>query len=65
MTRTSARTSLTDLLASPPDIDRARILATTEAEIRAQAVADGDDPDAEAEGYRWFRLPTTCGGPWA
>lgn len=55
--RTSARTSLTDLLASPPDIDRARILATTEAEIRAQAVADGDDPDAEAEGYRLVPPP--------
>ena len=46
-----ARTSLTDLLATPQDIDRARILATTEAEIRAQAVADGDDPEADAGGY--------------
>ncbi|GJE58815.1 helix-turn-helix domain-containing protein [Methylobacterium trifolii] len=46
-----ARRSLSELMRTPPDVDWERIGNTTEADIRRQARADGDDPDEEPEGY--------------
>lgn len=40
------RKSLDELRAQRPVIDRAKIAATTDEEIRRQAVEDGEDPDA-------------------
>ena len=40
-----ART-LEEIRASKPKVDRARMAATTEADIRRQTVEDGEDPDA-------------------
>ncbi|RVU17819.1 helix-turn-helix domain-containing protein [Methylobacterium oryzihabitans] len=47
-----ARLSLERLKAAPPVVDRAKIAATTEEDIRRQMVEDGEDPDAEPSGYR-------------
>lgn len=47
-----ARVSLEDLRAAAADIDRAKLDATTEADIRRHAIEDGEDPDAEPTGYR-------------
>ena len=46
-----AKRSLESILAAPPDIDRERLDATTEEEIRRQAREDGEDPDASTDGY--------------
>ena len=45
------RKSLKDIAASPPDVDRAKIGATTEDDIRRHAIEDGQDPDSSAEGF--------------
>jgi len=41
------RMTLEEASARPLDIDRARLDATTEADIRRYQIADGFDPDAE------------------
>lgn len=52
-----AKRSLAELMRQQPDIDRARIAATTEEEIRRHAIEDGDDPD-EAEDGRLIVPPS-------
>ena len=52
-----ARISLEQLRANRPHADRARIDATTEADIRRHAREDGQDPDAEPAGYRAVPAP--------
>ena len=42
-----ARHTLEQILASEPQIDRAKIDATTEEDIRRHMIEDGEDPDAE------------------
>lgn len=42
-----ARMTLDEIKAARPQIDRAKIDATTEAEIEAQMIEDGEDPEAE------------------
>ena len=39
--------TLANIRASRPEIDRVKVDATTEADIRRFAVEDGEDPDAE------------------
>jgi putative transcriptional regulator len=46
-----AEKSLDDLMRAAPQIDPERIARTTEAEIRRQALDDGEDPDSESSGY--------------
>ena len=41
------RKSLEDIKAAKPDIDRAKIDATTEADIRHHMIEDGEDPNRE------------------
>ena len=41
-----ARMTLDEIKASHPQADRAKIEATTEAEIAAQMIEDGEDPEA-------------------
>ncbi|GJD56325.1 MULTISPECIES: helix-turn-helix domain-containing protein [Methylobacterium] len=43
--------SLESILAAAPNLDRERLEATTEEEIRRQAREDGEDPDASTNGY--------------
>ena len=45
------RKSLKQLEARPPVINRKLMKATSEAAIRRQAIADGDDPAAALPGY--------------
>ena len=45
------RKSLADIRANPPTIDRAKIDATTQEDIRRQMIEDGEDPDVESTGY--------------
>ncbi len=45
------RKSLIEIKASPPRVDRAKIDASTEEDIRRMAIEDGDDPDAPVEGF--------------
>lgn len=45
------RKSLADIRASRLVVDRARLDATTEEDIRRQAVEDGQDPDEDHTGY--------------
>lgn len=47
-----ARVSLEDLRAVAAGVDRAKLDATTEEDIRRHAIEDGEDPDAEQAGYR-------------
>lgn len=42
-----ARITLEEALARPPDIDRAKLAATTEEDIRRYMIEDGFDPDAD------------------
>lgn len=42
-----ARVTLADLRRSRPHVDRAMLESTTEAQIRKQAIEDGEDPDIE------------------
>lgn len=42
-----ARYTLEEILASPPDFDRAKFEATTEEDIRRHMIEDGQDPDEE------------------
>jgi putative transcriptional regulator len=46
------RMSLEQLRTHKPDIDRAKIDAMTEEDIRRHMIEDGEDPDAEPTGYR-------------
>ena len=45
-----ARRSLSDIMASAPDIDRAKLDATTEEDIRRYKVEDGYGPDYRPSG---------------
>lgn len=45
-----ARRSLNEIMASPPDIDRAKLDATTDEDIRRYKLEDGFDPDARPAG---------------
>ena len=49
-----ARASLTleDIKASRPMVDRAKVAATTEADIRRHQIEDGEDPDAPLPPFR-------------
>jgi putative transcriptional regulator len=40
------RKSLKEILASKPDVDEAKLAATTEEDIRRHAIEDGEHPDA-------------------
>jgi len=42
-----ARYTLEEILASDPHVDRAKIDATTDEDIRRHMIEDGEDPDAE------------------
>ncbi|MGX7705978.1 helix-turn-helix domain-containing protein [Methylobacterium sp. Gmos1] len=53
-----ARVSLEDLRATAAGIDRAKIDATTEEDIRRHAIEDGEDPDAVPTGYRLLQPVT-------
>lgn len=44
-----ARVTLEELKARRPRLDRARIAATTEEDIREHMVQDGEDPDAQID----------------
>ena len=46
------RKSLDELLAQRPVVDRAKIDATTEVDIRRHAIEDGEDPDAPLMNYQ-------------
>jgi putative transcriptional regulator len=52
-----ARISLDQLRANRPQVDREKLDATTEADIRRHTVEDGQDPDAAPEGYRLVPAP--------
>lgn len=54
-----ARMTLEQVLATPPEIDRARIEATTEADIRRHMQEDGEDPDAPMRSEAWAPSPAT------
>jgi hypothetical protein len=45
------RKTLAELRANPTTIDRAKVAATTEADIRRHMIEDGEDPDAVLEGF--------------
>ena len=49
-----ARTSLTleDIKAGRPVVDRAKVVATTEADIRRHQIEDGEDPEAPLPPFR-------------
>ena len=47
-----ARMTLDEIKAASPQIDRARIEATTEAEIVVQMGQDGEDPNADLGSFR-------------
>jgi putative transcriptional regulator len=42
-----ARKTLEEILASEPDVDHAKLDATTEEDIRRHMIEDGQDPDAD------------------
>lgn len=44
-----ARITLEDALKRPRTVDRSRIEATTEDDIRRHMIEDGEDPDAEID----------------
>ena len=46
------RKSLDELLSQRPVVDRAKIDATTEVDIRRHAIEDGEDPDAPLMNYQ-------------
>lgn len=46
------RMNLTQIQASRPKVNRAKVETTTEADIRRQAQEDGEDPDAPLETVR-------------
>ena len=52
-----ARMTLEQILAVPPEIDRAKVEATTEADIRRQMREDGEDPDAPLRPEDWAPSP--------
>jgi hypothetical protein len=56
-----ARTVMTleEIKASHPIVDRAKVAATTEADIRRQQIEDGEDPDAPLPPFRLHRRPPT------
>ena len=43
------RKSLEDMKAAEPDIDRAKVDATSEEDIRRQMIEDGEDPELQIE----------------
>ena len=52
-----ARVSLEQLRASRPQVERDKLDATTEADIRRHAIEDDQDPDAELSGYTLVPAP--------
>ncbi len=44
--------TLEEIRASRPTVDRAKIAATTEADIRCHQIEDGEDPDAQFPPFR-------------
>ena len=46
-----ARMTLDEIKAARPQIDRAKIEATTDAEIAVQMIQDGEVPEAEPGGF--------------
>lgn len=46
-----ARVTLEEIRASRPKIDRAKVEATTEADIRRHMLEDGEDPEADPTGF--------------
>lgn len=52
-----AKRSLESILAGAPDVDQARLDATTEEDIRQHAREDGEDPDAPLDGYVLVPVP--------
>ena len=44
--------TLGEIRASSPDVDEARLAATTEADIRQHMIEDGEDPEAEPGPYK-------------
>lgn len=52
-----AKRSLESILAVAPDVDQARMDATTEEDILRHAREDGEDPDASSDGYVLVPVP--------
>lgn len=52
-----ARMNLEDVLAAEPRVDRAKLASTTEDDIRAQMIEDGQDPAEELAGFIETVLP--------
>lgn len=48
------RMTLDEIMSRPADVDREKIDATTEADIRRQMIEDGQDPDAPLDGLRFL-----------
>lgn len=48
-----ARMTLEQIKASRPRVDRAKLEATTEEDIRRHMIEDGEDPDAQPTSYEW------------
>lgn len=46
-----ARRTLEDIMASQPQVDHARLDATTDEEIRRNMIEDGEDPEAAPGAY--------------
>lgn len=53
------RMTLAEAMAGTPAVDRAKIAATTEADIRRQMTEDGQDPDAAVRAEDWVPSPAT------
>lgn len=51
------RMSLAEAMAAKPAMDRAKMAATTEADIRRHMVEDGDDPAAPVRAQDWAPAP--------
>ncbi len=49
MASTIKRVTLEELRKRKPDVDRAKLDATTEEDIRQQMIEDGEDPDTEPD----------------
>ncbi len=48
------RMTLEEALAKAPDVDRAKVEATTEEDIRRHMAEDGEDPDAVPRPEDWY-----------
>jgi hypothetical protein len=45
--------TMEEILASPREVNRALMDATTEEDIRRMMIEDGEDPDGPADDTRW------------